>query len=98
LAESLRLTLGREGIIVQVVNPGFVGTAITARNDHSKPFMVSVEEAGRRICDGFGHDGFEIAFPRRLAWLMKAARLLPYPLYFALLRRMAGERQDSTRP
>ena len=37
--------------------------------------------------------GFEITFPRRMSWVMKAVNLLPYPIYFWLIaqsRRLAG--------
>ena len=50
------------------------------------PFLMECEEACRRICDGFERGGFEIRFPRRLAWIVRAINLLPYPLYFALLK------------
>ena len=59
------------------------------------PFLIPAEEAARRICDGFAHAGFEITFPRRLSWLLKALNLLPYSLYFPLVAALPGhaERQ-----
>ena len=85
LCESLRFDCDRAGIRLQIVNPGFVDTPMTRRNRFAMPFLMTVEEGARRIADGFERGGFEIAFPRRLAWPMKALRLLPYPLYFALI-------------
>ena len=73
---------------VQVVNPGFVRTAMTAPNDYPMPFMMSAEAAAGRIASGLRRGGFEIAFPRRLAWVAKAAGLLPYPLWLALMERI----------
>ena len=49
--------------------------------------MMSAEAAAERIATGLRRGGFEIAFPRRLALPAKAAGLLPYPLWLALMRR-----------
>jgi len=93
LCESLRFDCKAAGILLQLVNPGFVETPMTQGRRFAMPFLLTVEEGARRIVDGFERSGFEITFPRRLAWLLKAARLLPYPAYFALMSRFA-ERND----
>ena len=87
MAEALRLTYAPAGLSVQVVNPGFVDTAMTERNDYPMPFMMSADAAAARILAGLRTDGFEITFPRRLAWSAKAARLLPYALWLPLMAR-----------
>ncbi len=87
VAEALRLTYAPAGLTIQVVNPGFVRTAMTAANDYSMPFMMSAEAAAERILVGLERGGFEIAFPRRLAWTMKAVRLLPYAPWLKLMAR-----------
>lgn len=87
MAEALRLTHARHGLTIQVVNPGFVCTAMTAPNDYPMPFMIGAEAAADRIMAGLRGSGFEIAFPRRLVWTMKAARLLPYPFWLPLMER-----------
>ncbi len=85
MAEALRLTYAGAGLTIQVVNPGFVATAMTAPNDYPMPFMMSAEAAAARICAGLARGGFEIAFPRRLVWPMKLAGLLPYPLWLRIM-------------
>ena len=75
-----------EGLTIQVVNPGFVRTPLTEHNDFPMPFLVELDVAARRICDGFERAGFEITFPRRLAWMLKAINLLPWNLYFRIVR------------
>jgi len=87
MAESLKLAYEEAGISVQIVNPGFVETEMTAQNDFEMPFIMKADRAARIICDGFEKGGFEITFPWRLAYLFKAVCLLPYPLYFAQMRR-----------
>lgn len=89
--ESLRFDCQAAGVRLQLVNPGFVDTPMTQGRRFPMPFLLSVEEGARRIVDGFERGGFEITFPRRLAWLLKAARMLPYPAYFALMSRFAGK-------
>lgn len=92
LAESLAVPLARDGVLVQVVCPGFVRTPLTDRNSSKMPLLMEVAHAAQRICDGFARGDFEIAFPRRMAWLVKAVNMLPYPVYFALARRLAAKR------
>ncbi|HUB63769.1 MAG TPA: SDR family NAD(P)-dependent oxidoreductase [Methylocella sp.] len=87
LAEALRLTYARAGLTIQIVNPGFVRTAMTAHIDFDMPLVMDAGRAARIICNGFEKGGFEISFPRRLAYLFKAVCLLPYPLYFWQMQR-----------
>lgn len=88
LAESLRPGAEADGVIIQVVNPGFVETPMTADNRFPMPFLISPDKAAGHILAGLRRDGFEIAFPWTFVMLLKVARLLPYRLYFALTRRM----------
>jgi len=92
LAEAMRVELERFGIVVQVVNPGFVKTPLTDRNEFPMPFLMPVDTAADAFYRGLQSDRFEIAFPRRFAWLMKAINLLPYPFYFAITRRLVPAR------
>lgn len=85
IAAGLRLKHARDNLFVQVLNPGFVRTPLTAKNKFPMPFLMDVEVAARRICDGFERSGFEITFPRRLAWPLKALNLLPWSAYLWLL-------------
>jgi len=92
LAAGAQFAGARAGVTIQIVNPGFVRTPLTAGNTHPMPGIIACDDASRRICDGFERSGFEIAFPRRLAWLVKALNLLPYSLYFALISRGGSKR------
>ena len=86
LAEAMRLTYERVGVTVQIINPGFVETDMTAPNDYPMPWLATTETAASRIVRGLRTGGFEITFPRRLAWTMKGAGLLPYPLWLPLMK------------
>jgi len=87
LAEALAPDVARHGIKLQVICPGFVKTPLTDKNDFPMPFVISVEDAAKRIIAGLGSARFEIAFPRRMVWLLKLLRLLPYPFFMAAMRR-----------
>jgi short-subunit dehydrogenase len=82
LAESLRHDLPSRGIAVSLINPGYVATPMTSVNKFPMPFMVTAEDAARRIVRGLEKGRFEIAFPWQLVALLKLGRLMPYPMYF----------------
>lgn len=90
LAEALKLELDRHGIKLQLVNPGFVKTPLTDKNDFPMPFLMDVDVAAERMARGFEGSAFEITFPRRFAYLLKLLRMLPYRLYFPIIARMTG--------
>lgn len=90
MTETLRLDLADRGIKVQLVNPGFVRTPLTAKNEFPMPAIVEPEQAARCIADGMESERFEIHFPMRFTLVLKALRLLPYRLYFPLIRRITG--------
>ena len=86
LAVGLKFHAEPLGVRVQVVNPGYVKTELTAGNRYPMPFLMECDAACRRLCDGLARGGFEIRFPTRLAWLTRIVQTLPYPLFFALFR------------
>lgn len=88
LAESLKPECDRAGIILQVINPGFVDTPLTRRNEFPMPDLISAPRAAALIAKGLRGDAFEIAFPKRFVLGLKLMRLLPYGLYFALTARL----------
>jgi short-subunit dehydrogenase len=85
-AENLRADFARTNIGVTIINPGFVKTQLTAKNDFHMPAMVTPEFAARAIMKGFARDDFEIHFPHRFTRVLKLLRLLPSGIYFRLLR------------
>ncbi len=90
MAEALALDLIDLGVRISVINPGFVETEATSVNEFEMPFLMKPEEAADRIVEGLKKPGFEIAFPRRFAYLLKAIGALPDRAYFAAMRKMTG--------
>ncbi|HNB29106.1 MAG TPA: SDR family NAD(P)-dependent oxidoreductase, partial [Alphaproteobacteria bacterium] len=88
LAEAMRPELRANGVVLQVINPGFVRTPLTAKNDFPMPFLIDAADAAEAIRRGLMSDRFEIAFPWLFARLMKLLRALPYRLFFLLTQRL----------
>lgn len=87
MLESLKPEVDRTGVRLRVINPGFVRTRLTDRNDFRMPQIISPERAAEYIVRDIDGTGFEIFFPKRIGWFLKLLRLLPYRLYFAVTRQ-----------
>jgi NAD(P)-dependent dehydrogenase (short-subunit alcohol dehydrogenase family) len=88
MCEAMRMELGDQGITVQVVNPGFIKTPLTDKNDFPMPFLMPVDKAVERFYRGLLSNRFEITFPKRFTWILKALRILPYWIYLPLMNRI----------
>ncbi len=88
MGESLAPGLARQGIRLRLISPGFVRTPMTDQNRFPMPLIMDVDKAVEIILRGLRGKRFEIAFPRRLAWMLKIARSLPYGLWFRFARLM----------
>jgi NAD(P)-dependent dehydrogenase (short-subunit alcohol dehydrogenase family) len=89
-AETLFLDLRPKGVSVYLVNPGFVKTPLTDRNEFAMPALITAEEAAREIILGFERGEFEIHFPKRFTRWLKVLQFLPYRAYFAAVHRLTG--------
>jgi len=88
--ETLYLDLHPKNIGVYLINPGFVKTPLTDRNEFKMPYLITAEEAAREIVAGLERGAFEIHFPRAFSRQLKLLRLLPYRWYFAAIRKATG--------
>ncbi|MEQ8735273.1 MAG: SDR family NAD(P)-dependent oxidoreductase [Rhodospirillaceae bacterium] len=88
MCESLKTQLDALGVTLSVINPGFVRTPLTDKNDFPMPFLMEPEAAAKAIYDGMARKKFEIAFPTPFVIILKFLQLLPYGLYFALVKKM----------
>ncbi len=83
LMDGLDMDLARHGITCTSVNPGFVESELTAKNDFPMPFMLSTEAACRRIRRALARKRRVYTFP----WPMAiAARLLQVAPRFVVRR------------
>ena len=90
LTEALAPEAARWGVRLRTINPGFIRTPMTAKNTFKMPFLIEPEVAARRVLRALDRGNFEIAFPLPFVILMKLLRVLPYRLYFPLVRRITG--------
>ena len=86
LAESLYVELQGK-VDVKLINPGFVRTHLTDKNDFDMPMIISPEQAAVYIADGLLSKRFEVHFPRRFTIWLKLLRLFPYRLAFKITKR-----------
>lgn len=87
LAESLHADLRGSGVEVQVVNPGFIRTRLTAQNDFSMPFLMDPDEAARRMFEHMGTRHFKTSFPAAFAAFFRLGQFLPDWAWYPLLPR-----------
>ena len=85
--ETLYYDLLPQGISVHMISPGFVATEATAQNDFEMPALISAPEAANEILSGIEKGEFDIHFPKRFSRFLKFLRILPYPIYFWIVRR-----------
>lgn len=88
LAESVRVEARKDNIDVRLINPGFVETPLTDKNDFFMPMMIKPEEAARHIVNGLLGKKFEVHFPKKFTFLMKLLNFLPYKIYFFLAAKL----------
>ena len=77
LAENLAVDLQGSGVEVQLVNPGFIETRLTALNDFKMPMIMSAEAAAEQVIAAIASGRFQSNFPRRFSWLFRAAQFWP---------------------
>ena len=89
LAESLYFDMQKNKIKISVINPGFIESKSTNLNTFPMPFIKSAEFAANKIFQGLTKSyKFEIYFPFFFLLIMKIGRILPYRLYFYLIRKI----------
>ena len=85
--ETLYYDLLPQGVSVHMISPGFVATEATAQNDFEMPALITAEQAASEILSGIEKGEFDIHFPKRFSGFLKFLRILPYPIYFWIVRR-----------
>jgi short-subunit dehydrogenase len=84
LAESLYADLRKTGIAVQLANPGFIRTRLTAKNDFTMPFIMDPEAAADIMFRHMQSARFKISFPTVFSWLFRGGNFLPDALYYRI--------------
>ncbi len=84
LAESMQADLRTHPIKVQVINPGFIKTRLTDKNDFNMPFIMTPEDAANEVFDHMNDDAFKKSFPMVFSWLFRLSQFMPDWMYYRL--------------
>jgi len=84
LAESMHCDLRHTGVEVQLVNPGFIRTRLTDKNDFHMPFIMDPGPAADRMLAHMETSRFSCNFPWLFSLVFRLSRLLPDGLYVRL--------------
>jgi NADP-dependent 3-hydroxy acid dehydrogenase YdfG len=87
LAESLYADLRGSGIKVQLANPGFIQTRLTAQNRFSMPFIMTPDQAAGHMLRLMRSDRFKSSFPAPFSWLFRYGQGLPDWLWYRMFPR-----------
>ena len=92
LAESLYCDLRGTGIRVQLANPGFIRTRLTAKNDFSMPFLMEPEQAAAAMFAHMNSDRFKVSFPTVFSWVFRLSQFLPDWAYYRLFAPISSRK------
>jgi short-subunit dehydrogenase len=93
--ESLRIEERDTGVAVLTMCPGYIATAMTARNPYPMPFLLDADEAARRIARAIERRQKFYVLPWPMAMIGAALRMLPRPLYDAIFARAPRKPRES---
>lgn len=71
LAKDIRTDLAHTGVRVQCINPGFVETRLTEKNDFQMPFIMTAQKAAEKIASHMETRRYSTSFPRLFSWYFK---------------------------
>ena len=84
LAESMHADLRRTGVEVQLVNPGFIRTRLTDKNDFTMPFIMEPDAAAQAMFDHMNSGLFKRNFPTAFSWVFRLSQFMPDWMYYRL--------------
>jgi short-subunit dehydrogenase len=85
--ESLRVEMVGTGVKVVTICPGYIATAMTAKNPYRMPFLLPVDKAAQLIAAAIARGNRFYVLPWQMALLGRIFRILPRPLYDAVFAR-----------
>ena len=91
--ESLRVELRGSGIHVITVCPGYIVTAMTAKNPYRMPFIMDADRAAAAIAGIVARRKRYAVIPWQMALVARLMHVLPRPLYDAIAARAGRKRR-----
>lgn len=77
LAETMRFDLKGTGVVVRLVNPGFIKTRLTRKNSFRMPMLMTPEDAAQKVRRAMRKRRFRTDFPAPFSWLIRGLDYLP---------------------
>jgi short-subunit dehydrogenase len=82
LAETMRHDLKDTGVIIRIVNPGFIKTRLTQKNDFKMPMLMESQDAAASVVKAMKSRRFRTDFPAPFSWVIRVIDYLPDFLTF----------------
>ncbi|AJC49365.1 SDR family NAD(P)-dependent oxidoreductase [Allofrancisella guangzhouensis] len=86
LVESLKAE--NQELDIRLINPSFVKTKLTNKNNFKMPTLLTPEHAAKAILKGLSSSNFEIHFTKKFTLVLKLIAKLPYKLYFKVAKKL----------
>lgn len=77
LAQTMRFDLKGTGVVVRLVNPGFIRTRLTAKNGFRMPMLMTPEDAAQQVLVAMRRRRFRRDFPAPFSWGIRLFSWLP---------------------
>ncbi len=94
--ESLRVELRGSGVSVTTLCPGYIATPMTARNPYRMPFMMSAEQAAKKMILAIDSKQDFAVMPWQMAIIGRIMRSLPNRLYDTLAAKSGRKPRKNT--
>ncbi|WP_150466611.1 SDR family NAD(P)-dependent oxidoreductase [Francisella sp. SYW-9] len=86
LVESLKAE--NPDLDIRLINPSFVKTKLTDKNNFKMPALLEPQQAADSIIKGLQSNKFEVHFTKKFTIILKLIAALPYKLYFKIAKKM----------
>jgi NADP-dependent 3-hydroxy acid dehydrogenase YdfG len=93
LSESYRMDLRPFGVVVTLLQPGWIQTPLTDRNQYAMPFRLSLDVGVSVLYKAILAQKAVLSFPWPLAMSVRVLRLLPAWLYDRVLRNRRNSKR-----
>lgn len=88
LVEGLKPELDKTNFDLRLVNPGFIKTRLTDKNEFGMPQLMNADYAARVMLKGIARGKFDTSFPNPFIFFFRILRLIPNWLYFKYTRTL----------
>ncbi len=79
--ESVRLDVQHQGVMVTIIQPGFIKTPLTSGRGNKMPFLMELDDSIPLFLNAIERGKKFAAFPWQLATFVRLARVFPANLY-----------------